>query len=193
MSIYVRCPSCRKRFSTSESSEGRSATCPECGDPFTVCREKAGESASVASKKTKADLVDLAIEEEEEAEIRVASVQPTPRRRIPGGKFCSTCGEPIHVKAEICPHCGVRQSELATEKKSRTVACLLAIFLGGLGAHKFYLGHTGTGVVYLLVSILGFPFILPPLAIGIISLVEGLIYLGVPSDSKFTDEYAAKS
>ena len=34
--------------------------------------------------------------------------------------------------------------------KSRTVAVLLALFLGGIGAHKFYLGKVGTGLVYLL-------------------------------------------
>ncbi len=27
---------------------------------------------------------------------------------------------------------------------------LLALFLGGLGAHKFYMGHIGLGVLYLL-------------------------------------------
>lgn len=33
--------------------------------------------------------------------------------------------------------------------KSKTTAGLLAIFLGGLGFHKFYLGQTGWGVLYL--------------------------------------------
>lgn len=35
-------------------------------------------------------------------------------------------------------------------KKSAAIAVLLALFLGGLGAHKFYLGQTGLGVLYLL-------------------------------------------
>jgi TM2 domain-containing membrane protein YozV len=34
--------------------------------------------------------------------------------------------------------------------KSKTAAALLAFFLGGIGAHKFYLGQTGAGIVYLL-------------------------------------------
>lgn len=34
--------------------------------------------------------------------------------------------------------------------KSRTVAVLLALFLGGVGTHKFYLGKVGTGLLYLL-------------------------------------------
>ncbi|MDK2847460.1 MAG: hypothetical protein PWP34_813 [Desulfuromonadales bacterium] len=31
---------------------------------------------------------------------------------ISTGKFCTECGKQIHLKAEICPHCGVRQSLL---------------------------------------------------------------------------------
>lgn len=36
------------------------------------------------------------------------------------------------------------------QKKSKSTAVVLAFFLGGLGAHKFYMGHNGWGVVYLL-------------------------------------------
>lgn len=34
--------------------------------------------------------------------------------------------------------------------KSRTVAALLCFFLGGFGAHRFYAGKIGTGIVWLL-------------------------------------------
>lgn len=40
-------------------------------------------------------------------------------------------------------------------KKSAGVAYLLLIFLGGFGAHRFYLGQTGTGVVQLMLGLLG--------------------------------------
>ena len=33
---------------------------------------------------------------------------------------------------------------------NKMVYCLLALFIGGIGAHKFYSGRIGTGVVYLL-------------------------------------------
>ena len=37
-----------------------------------------------------------------------------------------------------------------TSNKSKTVALLLCIFLGGLGVHRFYVGKIGTGIVWLL-------------------------------------------
>jgi len=66
-------------------------------------------------------------------------------------KFCSECGEAINPKAEICPKCGVRVAPApANNSKSRDTAGLLALFLGGLGAHKFYLGNTKMGIIYIL-------------------------------------------
>ena len=36
--------------------------------------------------------------------------------------------------------------------KNKWIAAVLAWFLGWLGIHKFYLGHNGAGVIYLLFS-----------------------------------------
>jgi TM2 domain-containing membrane protein YozV len=40
-------------------------------------------------------------------------------------------------------------------KKSLVVAYLLLIFFGGFGAHRFYLGRVGSGVVQLALFVLG--------------------------------------
>jgi hypothetical protein len=50
--------------------------------------------------------------------------------------YRSNGGTEIDEKYEISPSCSVRQ-EAAKSPKSRKVAALLAISLGGLGIHKF--------------------------------------------------------
>ncbi len=42
------------------------------------------------------------------------------------------------------------QAEYSLRRKDNVVAILLAIFLGGFGAHHFYMGRIGLGVLYLL-------------------------------------------
>ena len=44
-------------------------------------------------------------------------------------------------------------------KKSAVVALLLAIFLGGIGGHKFYLGNIVLGILYLVFCWTGIPSI----------------------------------
>ncbi len=74
-------------------------------------------------------------------------------------------------------------------QKSKIAAGLLAIFLGGLGIHKFYLGYTKAGIIMLLVSIVGsIIFLIPTIVIGIIALIEGIIYL-TKSDDDFYATY----
>ena len=75
------------------------------------------------------------------------------------------------------------------DEKSKIVAGLLAIFLGGLGIHKFYLGYTKTGIIFLLIGVLGFILLLiPTVIISIIALIEGIIYL-TKSDESFDKTY----
>lgn len=37
-------------------------------------------------------------------------------------------------------------------RKSRLIALLLCVFVGGLGIHRFYVGKIGTGVLWLLTA-----------------------------------------
>lgn len=74
------------------------------------------------------------------------------------------------------------------KQKSKVVAGLLGIFLGGLGVHKFYLGYTQAGIIMLLVTLIGAIVVVGPLAMGIIGLIEGIIYL-TKSDQVFYETY----
>lgn len=59
--------------------------------------------------------------------------------------------------------------------KSKLVAGLLGIFLGGLGVHNFYLGYNGKAIAQLLISILSCGALAPASAIW--GLVEGILIL----------------
>lgn len=90
----------------------------------------------------------------------------------PETKFCKFCGEVIPGDAVVCTHCG-RQVEnfesatpnvvinnmntntngyadVYTKRCDKWIAFLLCLFLGGFGAHKFYEGRIGMGILYLL-------------------------------------------
>ena len=41
-------------------------------------------------------------------------------------------------------------TEFTSVRKDKTVGFLLTFFVGGLGAHRYYMGETGLGVVYTL-------------------------------------------
>lgn len=74
-------------------------------------------------------------------------------------------------------------------EKNKVVAGILAILLGALGIHKFYLGLTQPGIIMLLVTLVGsIAFGLGPMAMGLLGLIEGIIYL-TKSDAAFQQEY----
>ena len=73
--------------------------------------------------------------------------------------------------------------------KSKIAAGVLALLLGGLGIHKFYIGANGAGVIMLLVSIVGLVFAgIPSAIVAIIALIEGIIYL-TRTDEDFYQTY----
>jgi len=96
-------------------------------------------------------------------------------------QYCSSCGNIIKKRAEICPGCGVRQkTSLPKGAKDKVAAGALAILLGSFGVHKFYLGYTGIGLLYLCFFWTGIP--------GLLGIVEGIIYL-TKTDEDFNEIY----
>lgn len=81
-------------------------------------------------------------------------------------------------------------AQAAPNTKDHVAAGLLAIFLGSLGIHKFYLGYNTPGFIMLAVTIVGsiFSLGLAGLAMVVISIVEGVLYLS-KSQTEFEQIY----
>ena len=88
-----------------------------------------------------------------------------------GMKFCKFCGQQIPMEAVLCVKCGRQVEQLQGAQnvnpqvvinnapqpvvvhsgipKNKWVAFVLAFVLGFLGAHRFYEGKVGTGLLWL--------------------------------------------
>jgi TM2 domain-containing membrane protein YozV len=118
-------------------------------------------------------------------------------------KYCIQCGSSLDAGAAFCKSCGAKvggqtQSDNQTQNnqyswqqaapassaypsdKNKIAAGVLAILLGGLGVHKFYLGQIGMGILYILFCWTSIP--------SIIGLIEGIIYL-TSTDEQFYTKY----
>ena len=117
-------------------------------------------------------------------------------------KKCDHCGRDITDEV-YCPNCGAPQNSSEKEanvvneenisttpvddktstssntttvgSKSKIVAGLLGIFLGGLGVHNFYLGYTGKAVAQLLITILSCGSL--SVISGVWGFIEGILIL----------------
>jgi len=69
----------------------------------------------------------------------------------------------------------------------KIAAGICGILIGGLGIHKFVLGLTNAGIIMLLVTVLTCGF--GGAVMGIIGLIEGIIYL-TKTDEDFYRDYA---
>ena len=85
--------------------------------------------------------------------------------------YCTNCGVCLEDDVSFCPNCGqkVKREEYRTENimdklnegynslltrpKSRLIAGILAIVLGSIGAHDFYLGYTKKGIAHLVMYV----------------------------------------
>ncbi len=79
---------------------------------------------------------------------------------------------------------------IAAKASNKIAAGICGILLGGLGIHKFILGYNTSGVIMLLVSVIGgfCTFGVGYVVMHVIGLIEGVIYLTKP-DEEFVRTY----
>ena len=99
-----------------------------------------------------------------------SAAQPIQNGLQPGMKYCKFCGQQIPMEAVLCVKCGRQVEQLqgmqnvnpqviinnappaviqTGRPKDKWVAFFLCFFLGMFGAHRFYEGKIGTGLLWL--------------------------------------------
>jgi len=72
--------------------------------------------------------------------------------------YCTNCGKSVADNSVSCVHCGHVFKPVSTSKaKNKVVFVLLALFLGGLGIHRMYIGDWLLGILYLVFCWTGIP------------------------------------
>ena len=117
---------------------------------------------------------------------------------------CPECGKQYSTQEKVnrvkCPYCGAETNVSYSDQepsqwqqfgqqtartvddvfsngpsgRSRGIAGLLAILVGAIGVHYFYIGKTGAGVVFLLATLLSCGLL--DVVTEIVSLIQGILF-----------------
>lgn len=106
-----------------------------------------------------------------------------------GNNYCPNCGAATAPGAAVCLTCGVALTPQAAaavggNQKNKTVAGILAILLGQLGIHNFYLGYTKKALIQLLVTLLLSWTFVAPMGMWVWAIIEAVqIFQGKIDDA----------
>lgn len=103
-------------------------------------------------------------------------------------KGCPSCGAAAPITADHCSSCGYRFIPVSSpppgshvptygspDSGKLAVTLILWFFLGGLGIHRIYLGHIGTGITILILFLVSIP-LMCLCYIGLIPLIAVCIW-----------------
>ncbi len=99
--------------------------------------------------------------------------------------YCRKCGTKVPENVKFCPNCGETvsaPSKSTVDAKDKTTAGLLAIFLGGIGIHYFYLGKTTAGILTIVITLCSCYLW------GVLMFIQGIMML-VMDDDTFQAKY----
>lgn len=162
------CPKCQTRLSVSATDVGKDVACPYCQTVFLAQTESRRNTYSMSQRP-------------------VAEMERPSRRRARDEDEDDDRPSRRHRRDDDDDEDDDRPRRKSrrrrqTEESKRITAGILALFLGGWGIHKFYLGYTNAGVIQLVLSFVTCG------ASGFIALAEGIIYL-TKSDEDFVETY----
>jgi len=157
--MYIHnCPQCGKQYSTEEKVSP--VKCPFCGAEMNV-----------------------SYPDEQQAPQQQAPQQQVPQQQQqPPYQQYQQPG----YQQPVAPR-GGNVFDPGPSGKSRGVTGLLAILLGTLGVHYFYVGKPVPGVIFLLVSILTLGF--GAIVTGIIALIQGILLLTSTTEADFENKW----
>ena len=141
MAITFNCAQCGKSYTLDDSLAGKQAKC-SCGTEMTVPAPSAPAPpapappapAPPAPVAPAAPASPFAAGQMPPAQMPPAQMAPAPQPYVQQGAMQQVV---------------VNQRGGGKSDKQKLVAALLCWFLGALGVHRFYLGHTGIGLIQL--------------------------------------------
>ena len=124
--------------------------CPQCGAPI----DPGASECKFCGEKLIAQQAAQQVQQIQQTQPQIVYAQPQPQVVIQ-----QAAPQQVYVSG-INPSWPV---------KSKVAAGVLGILLGGIGAHKFYMGKIGMGILYLLLCWTGIP--------EVVGFIEGIVYL----------------
>lgn len=99
--------------------------------------------------------------------------------------YCPKCGRKVPENIMYCPDCGTSISSSTAgyqfQKNDKTLTGILAIVLGGLGIHYFYLGKNTAGILTIIITFFCFIW-------WIVMIIQGILILTM-SEEDFRAKY----